>query len=629
MAIFSDKIGNNVEVFMDDFSVFGTLFDECLHNLGLVLKRCVETNLVLNREKCHIMVVQGIILGHKVSSKGLEVNKTKMGVIENLHPPISVKGILYYASKILNGAQLNYTTTEKELLVIVYGFEKFRSYLLGTKEFELEIKDRKGTENQVVDHLSRLEDPITTSQDKSLINESFPDEQLFGVQAEEPWFAEIVNYLVSNVMPPDLTSAQRKKFLHEVKWYMYDEPFLFRQGADQIIRRCIPYSETGGSYKIIIQWLMEDIMVEKRQQLVFFKEVEVNALPTNDAKVVLNFLHKQIFTRFGTPRIIISDKGSHFCNRKFTAMQRYNMNHRIATAYDPQMNGQAELVVMTEKGNTWLNLSKYTKGYMDGVKLYVKKAMSNFGKGDEIKCPCRKCENRLWWGGSDVESRLIWSGPSPPFIQSIYDVSLLPDKTDNVEFEHNTRFGDNLDDMLDVRLYHWKCLNGVTEVVFGEILQLLKEDVPDINVPSTFNLAKNIIKDLGLDYKKIDACPNDCILYWGDNKDRVCCKTCGVSRWKGVEQGQEQELDVNNNRIPAKVMRFFPLIPRLQRLYMCKDFAKKWCGMQLNERNMGSYDIRLMVKPGRPWTPNIPSFYQNLAMSDWVLLQMDSIHFAR
>ncbi|XP_074336832.1 uncharacterized protein LOC141674003 [Apium graveolens] len=66
--------------------------------------------------------------------------------------------VIYYASKTLNDAQLNYTTTEKELLAVVYGFEKFRSYLLGTKEFELEIKDKKGTENQVADHLSRLED---------------------------------------------------------------------------------------------------------------------------------------------------------------------------------------------------------------------------------------------------------------------------------------------------------------------------------------------------------------------------------------------------------------------------------------------------------------------------------------
>ena len=93
MAIFSDIIGNNVEVFTDDFSVFGHSYDECLNKLRLVLKRCVETNLVLNWEKCHFMVQQGIILWHKVSSKCLEVDKAKVGVIENLPPPISVKGI--------------------------------------------------------------------------------------------------------------------------------------------------------------------------------------------------------------------------------------------------------------------------------------------------------------------------------------------------------------------------------------------------------------------------------------------------------------------------------------------------------------------------------------------------------
>ncbi|KAL8133946.1 hypothetical protein AgCh_009131 [Apium graveolens] len=254
------------------------------------------------------------------------------------------------------------------------------------------------------------------------------------------------------------------------------------------------------------------------------------------------------------------------------------------------------LVVMTEKGNTWLNLPNYTKGYMDGVKLYVKKAMANFGRGDEIKCPCRMCENWLWWGGSDVESHLIWSGPFSPFIQSIYDVSLLADKTDNVKLEHNTR------------LYHWKCLNGITEVAFGEILQLLKEVVPDINVPSTFNLAKNIIKDLGLDYKKIDACLNDCILYSGDNKDRVCCKTCGVSRWKGVEQGQEQELDVNSSRIPAKVMRFFPLIPRLQRLYMFKDFAKKMVWHAVERKKDGKLRHPADGEAWKTMDPKYPEF---------------------
>ena len=79
-----------------------------------------------------------------------------------------------------------------------------------------------------------------------MINESFPDEQLFAVREEEPWFADIVNYLVINVILADLSYAQRKKFLYEVKLYRWDESFLFRQGADQVIRRCIPYSETDG-----------------------------------------------------------------------------------------------------------------------------------------------------------------------------------------------------------------------------------------------------------------------------------------------------------------------------------------------------------------------------------------------
>ena len=216
MSIFSDMVEQSIEVFIDDFSVFGDSFDLCLNNLALVLKRCVETNLVLNWEKCHFMVQEGIVLGHKVSAKGIEVDKAKIETIEKLPPPTSVKGIrsflghagfykrfikdfskiskplcnllekdipfefdescleayrilkeklittpiivapdwnipfelmcdasdfavgavlgqrknkkmhaIYYASKTLNDAQLNYTTTEKELLAVVFVFDKF------------------------------------------------------------------------------------------------------------------------------------------------------------------------------------------------------------------------------------------------------------------------------------------------------------------------------------------------------------------------------------------------------------------------------------------------------------------------------------------------------------------------
>ena len=93
MAIFTDMVEDIMEVFMDDFSVVGDSFDDCLKNLKRVLKRCVETNLVLNWEKCHFMVHEGIVLGNLVSSKGIEVDRVKVDVIENLPPPTSVKAI--------------------------------------------------------------------------------------------------------------------------------------------------------------------------------------------------------------------------------------------------------------------------------------------------------------------------------------------------------------------------------------------------------------------------------------------------------------------------------------------------------------------------------------------------------
>ena len=93
MAIFSDLIENCLEVFMDDFSVYGSSFDNCLQNLELVLKRCKETNLVLNWEKCQFMVSDSIVLGHKISQKGIEVDPAKVEVIAKLPPPNNVRAI--------------------------------------------------------------------------------------------------------------------------------------------------------------------------------------------------------------------------------------------------------------------------------------------------------------------------------------------------------------------------------------------------------------------------------------------------------------------------------------------------------------------------------------------------------
>ncbi|XP_049358654.1 uncharacterized mitochondrial protein AtMg00860-like [Solanum verrucosum] len=86
-------VEDSMEVFMDDFSVMDDTFETCLVHLGQVLQRCMEKNLVLNWEKCHFMVKEGIVLGHKVSQKGLEVDRAKVEVIEEFPPPILVKGV--------------------------------------------------------------------------------------------------------------------------------------------------------------------------------------------------------------------------------------------------------------------------------------------------------------------------------------------------------------------------------------------------------------------------------------------------------------------------------------------------------------------------------------------------------
>ncbi|KAM2340085.1 hypothetical protein PS2_018986 [Malus domestica] len=96
MNIFTDYVEKIIEVFMDDFSVFGDSFDGCLHNLSLILKRCVETNLVLNSEKCHFMVKQGIVLGHVISEKGIEVDKSKIDLARHLPSPTSVREVRYF-----------------------------------------------------------------------------------------------------------------------------------------------------------------------------------------------------------------------------------------------------------------------------------------------------------------------------------------------------------------------------------------------------------------------------------------------------------------------------------------------------------------------------------------------------
>jgi transposase InsO family protein len=355
---------------------------------------------------------------------------------------------IYYASKVLDEAQLNYTTTEKEFLAVIFAINKFRSYLVGSKvivytdhaairyllnkkdakprlirwilllqEFDLEIKDKKGTENSVADHLSRL---VTKPKEDDLpIDDSFIDEHLYAIHnLEAPWYADFVNFLACGLVPPDLTYQQRKKFFSDAKHYFWDEPLLFKLGVDGIHRRCVPQEEVeqilncchssayGGhastnktAAKVLqagFYWptLFKDareyvLRCEKCQrtgnisrrnemplngilEVELFdvwgidfmgpfpssynnkyilvavdyvsKWVEAVASPTADSAVVRKLFQKIIFPRFGVPRVVISDGGSHFINRQFDNMlTKYGVKHKVATPYHPQTSGQVEV----------------------------------------------------------------------------------------------------------------------------------------------------------------------------------------------------------------------------------------------------------------------------------------------
>ena len=93
LSIFSDMVEKFLKVFMDQFSIHGSMFDECLHHLNLVLTQCEEKNLVLNWEKCHFMVRKGIVVGHIISENGIEVDKAKVDLIENLSPLKTIREI--------------------------------------------------------------------------------------------------------------------------------------------------------------------------------------------------------------------------------------------------------------------------------------------------------------------------------------------------------------------------------------------------------------------------------------------------------------------------------------------------------------------------------------------------------
>ncbi|GJW22518.1 reverse transcriptase domain-containing protein [Tanacetum coccineum] len=331
-----------------------------------------------------------------------------------------------------------------------YTFEKFRSYLIMNKsviytdhlalkylfnkkdakarllrwvlllqEFDFKVIDTKGAENYAADHLSRLENPYENVFDPKEINETFPLKTLNLVTSYQntPWFADIANYHAENFLIKGMSTQQKRKFFKDVKHYFWDDPYLFRICAVQIVRRCVFGQEaleilkachkgpTGGHYSANITarkvfdagffWptiyqdahsMIKSCDACQRQGKISHRDempqnaiqvceifdvwdidfighfpssrgnkyilvavdylskwVKAKALPTNDARVVVKFL-KSLFSRFGAPRAIISDRGTHFCNDKFDrVMSKYGVTHRLSIAYHSQTSGQVKV----------------------------------------------------------------------------------------------------------------------------------------------------------------------------------------------------------------------------------------------------------------------------------------------
>nr|GEU52109.1 reverse transcriptase domain-containing protein [Tanacetum cinerariifolium] len=259
MAIFHDMIDQTMEVFMDDFLVF-----EKLTEAPILIAPNWDQPFELMCDASDFAV--GAVLWQR---------------IEKHFRPI------HYASKMINEAETNYTTIEKEMLAVVYAFEKFRSYLIMNKSIVY-------TDHSALKYLIAKKDAKARLLRWILLLQELISKLL---TPKEPKTTQLIIFLVLKI---------RIEFMG---------PFPNSKGNKYIL--------------VAVDYLS--------------KWVEAKALPTNDARVVVKFL-KSLFSRFGTPKAIISDRGTHFCNDQFAkVMTKYGVTHRLSTAYHPQMSGQVEV----------------------------------------------------------------------------------------------------------------------------------------------------------------------------------------------------------------------------------------------------------------------------------------------
>ncbi|GJY01655.1 reverse transcriptase domain-containing protein [Tanacetum coccineum] len=378
LAIFLDMIEESIKVFMDDFSVFGDTFDKCLNNLDKMLQHFSK----IARPLTKLLEKDTPFEFDDECQKAFELLKEKLTctpviVSPNWNLPFE---LMCDASDFAVGAVL----ALKHLFKKRDAKPRLIRWILLLQEFDIEIKDRKGIENFAADHLSRIEND--ESSDDSEVDDNFPGETLMEINTkDEPWFADFANYLVADIIPKGMTYQQKNKFFSDLKHYFWEEPHLFKVCYDGIIRH---FPDSGFYWRTIIKEAHNLLQlfkacqktgnISKRDEMplnniqvceIFdiwgidfmgsfpkshkfeyipvavdyvSKWAEAQALPTNDARVVITFL-KKLFCHFGMPKALISNRGTHFCNKIMEkTMKRYGVNHRFSTSYHPQTSGQVE-----------------------------------------------------------------------------------------------------------------------------------------------------------------------------------------------------------------------------------------------------------------------------------------------
>ncbi|XP_024200193.1 uncharacterized protein LOC112203452 [Rosa chinensis] len=274
---------------------------------------------------------------------------------------------------------------------------------------------------------------------------------------------------------------------------------------------------------------------------------------------------------------------------------------------------------------SWVHLDRRSPEYYASLKVFLDGAPKSY-PGNEIVCPCTRCKNRESFDRRTVEQHLVVKGMWPFYMNTrwkehgesyaeyrdkmelqnsggadiegmqefLNETFVQPTIGENVGlssqphiFEGPTPEAEKFYKLLEdankevypgckkfkkleavVRLYQLKCLGGLSDNIFSKLLEFIKELLPEGEcLPDSFYQTKKLINELGLKYEKIDACPNDCMLFWKDRANLKVCSQCGTSRYI------QKESEKSSTPVSAKVLRYFPLTPRLQRLYMSKHTA--------------------------------------------------------